>query len=197
MSNIKLTIDGIEYELVEKPKNNSTTETQFVRIPGGGSIRTFEMAITPVTIGQYKQHLGYASSVFHKGPDNHPMTDVSWYDAKAYCDARGYRLPTDAEWEYACRFGAFYPSLGELYEFAVYGQTEKKAVMTKKPNNLGLYDMLGQVYEWTSTEEGSERVIRGGSWDSDARYVRSAYRLASVPSDDWDGLGFRCARDVK
>lgn len=103
---------------------------------------------------------------------NEPKISVSWYDAIRFCNERskraelplaykidgevvtltghtgGYRLPNEAEWEYACRAGTTGPRYGELDEIAVYGASKVAPVKTKKPNAFGLYDMLGNVWEW-------------------------------------------------
>jgi formylglycine-generating enzyme required for sulfatase activity len=107
-----------------------------------------------------------------------------------------YRLPTEFEWEWAA-FG------GEDFEYAGCTNWEKVAwcqpnsegkahpVGQKKPNGYGLYDMSGNVWEWTSTKEGSYRVYRGGGWFLDPRYARVAFRNGNDPSVRGGGLGFR------
>jgi sulfatase modifying factor 1 len=112
--------------------------------------------------------------------------------------ASGYRLPKEAEWEVAARAqlpGSEYRArYGEIGDIAWYGGNSgmrTHPVRGKAPNAWVLYDMLGNVWEWTGDLEGSNRVIRGGSWDSDARPVRAAYRLWSGPAGRLDYLGFR------
>jgi len=124
------------------------------------------------------------------------------------------RLPTEAEWEYACRAGttgARYGKLGEVAWYEDNSDGETHRVGTKAPNAWGLYDMLGNVWEWcqdwhgsypsgpvtdpTGPSTGSYRVYRGGSWDFDAGGVRAAYRGGDSPGYRNGYLGFRVARD--
>ncbi|MEO1699962.1 MAG: formylglycine-generating enzyme family protein [Planctomycetota bacterium] len=161
----------------------------------------------------------------------HPVTRVSWKDIQAFMHelnerpgVDAFRLPTDAEWEYACRGG----TEGEHYgidlglvvgDVAWYlgnsgGQTHR--VGLKLSNRFGLYDTLGNVDEWVAdaatydvdtgevrgdfggvdawSRSGEERVIRGGSWGAPPQYVRAAYRDALLPGGRDDDLGFRLAR---
>ena len=168
--------------------------------------------------------------------ENFPATFVSWNDATAFCQrltdtdhkngklpaGESYRLPTEAEWEYACRagattvysFGDDETQLGEVILFDDNaddaGEQYAHAVGLKKPNPWGLHDMQGNVWEWCSDwyddslpggtdpvgpEGGSYRVLRGGSWRRYPDACRSAYRRSSAPSRRNDGdLGFRVAR---
>jgi formylglycine-generating enzyme required for sulfatase activity len=149
----------------------------------------------------------------------------SWNSVTANWNANGYRLPTEAEWEYACRAGTttvynlgntwsgnwgWYADSGGYFSFGTH------EVGKKTPNAWGLYDMHGNVWEWvwdwygmlgtsavsnpTGPSTGSNRVLRGGNWDSVARYLRSAYRGSNYPDDrgdPWDmyiSLGFRVVR---
>jgi formylglycine-generating enzyme required for sulfatase activity len=150
-----------------------------------------------------------------KGPDR-PVENVSWDQCQEFvrrlnarCEGLELRLPAEAQWEYACRAGTDTPRYRQdLNEIAWYGDNsneESHPVGQKVPNDWGLYDTLGNVFEWcedvwtddyNANREGAasaHRVIRGGSWDYDARLVRAAFRLNSEPSDRYDYLGFRCA----
>jgi len=152
---------------------------------------------------------------------NLPVTNVSWYDCQAFFKKlnasvdRGYRLPTEAEWEYACRAGTDTAySFGELI-------TEKNANFDSKigkpvsvgsysPNAFKLHEMHGNVCEWCGDwfndypsvatadpigpETGKYLVIRGGSFDFIPSSTRSAYRETSLPSSQYNYLGFRLAR---
>ena len=159
---------------------------------------------------------------------NHPVDSVSYDDAVEFCKklselpdekkvGRVYRLPTEAEWEYACRAGSKTAlSIGEsakfLGDYAWFDANCKKQthpVGEKKPNTWGLYDMRGNVWEWCSDwygeypkgavnnpigpEQGSIRVFRGGSWFNLPAICRSAIRDGNTPSIRFDGLGFRVA----
>lgn len=144
--------------------------------------------------------------------DDQPVVRVTWNDAQAFCawlskkEGKKYRLPTEAEWEYACRAGTktrFYngdddATLGEVATIGYYTTTP---VGQHKPNAFGLFDMHGNVYEWCEDlyEKGnSGRVIRGGGWDwCDNRLnCRSAWRGWQEPSKRLNYLGFRVARDL-
>ena len=186
--------------------------------------KPFKMGIHEVTQAQYEQVMGVNPSGF-KGADN-PVEMVSWDDAVEFCrrlselpaeKAAGnvYRLPTEAEWEYACRAGtttkySFGDDESELGDYAWYGvNSDQKThpVGSKKPNAWGLYDMHGNVFEWcqdrygdypsgsvtdpTGPAVGSFRVSRGGSWLYSAGSCRSAYRGRDYPSDCSLNLGFR------
>lgn len=144
------------------------------------------------------------------GKDTHPVVNVSWDDAQAFCQKlsalRGldgstralapFRLPTEWEWEWAAAGGVrvdgqVTPNTGWSSENSG-GDTHP--VGGKDPNNLGLYDALGNVWEWTESGWESNRVYRGGCWYSDPRNARVAIRGRSGPDDDCDFLGFRLAR---
>ena len=145
-----------------------------------------------------------------------PVEQVSWDDCQEFCRkvGGGLRLPTEAEWEYACRAGASGPfaGTGVLKEMGWYGDNsggKTHQVGSKKPNAWGLCDMHGGVWEWcqdwyggdypvdaatdpTGSAAGDFRAIRGGSWWSfPSRLCRSAYRLGHVPGCRSEDLGFR------
>lgn len=182
--------------------------------------RPFEMMVTPVTQALWQFVMGNNPSYF-KGPDL-PVEKVSWDDAQEFIQklnqmlgTDSLRLPTEAEWEYACRAGttgARYGKLGEVAWYEDNSDGETHRVGTKAPNAWGLYDMLGNVWEWcqdwhgsypsgpvtdpTGPSTGSSRVNRGGSWNHDAGYVRAAFRGGNSPGNRSGGVGFRLARSV-
>ena len=153
--------------------------------------------------------------------DNYPMYYVSWHDAQAFCEklsqltGRTYKLPTEAQWEYAARggnksHGYKYSGSNNLSSVAWYdsnSSSQTHAVKQKQPNELGLYDMSGNVWEWcrdwygdyTSSSQrnphgpssGSFRVLRGGSWLYDAQYCRVSIRFSITPSFSCYNYGFR------
>jgi formylglycine-generating enzyme required for sulfatase activity len=129
--------------------------------------------------------------------------------------ATGYRLPTEAEWEYAARAGTTTPRYGTLDQIAWYSSNSGSAthpVGQKTANAWNLYDMLGNVWEWTQDwkgdysagsqtdpqgpASGSSRVIRGGGWDDVASYARAGYRYYDPPDDRDYFLGFRPLRSL-
>ena len=196
--------------------------------------KAFYMQTTEVTQGQWKAVMGtepWKGKSYGKERSDYPAVYVSWDDAVAYCkklsekEGKTYRLPTEAQWEYACRagtkttrsFGNNENALGDYawYEKNAYSVGEKYAhqVGLKKPNAFGLYDMHGNVFEWchdyygedyyqqspekdpTGPTSGSSRVLRGGSWYHNSRFTRSALRI-SLGAGSHYGLGFRLVREL-
>ena len=137
------------------------------------------------------------------GLEKYPVVHIAFEDAETYAKWARKRLPTEAEWEYACRAGTttrycFGDNAWDLREYAWFrdnrGLTKTThAVGEKLPNGWGLYDMYGNVYEWCSDVEGSERVHRGGCFDSDAADCRSADRSSGDPTFRSLIIGFRVA----
>jgi len=186
------------------------------------TLQDFEMSAMPVTQAQYEAVMGNNPSRF-KGEDL-PVESVSWHDARKFCEmlskktGRDYRLPSEAQWEYACRAGStkrycFGDDESQLADYAWYAKNSESTtypVGKKKPNNWGLYDMHGNVWEWCldhwhesyrnapndgsawqTADEGSGRVIRGGSWSGSAESCRCSYRGWFSPGDRSGYLGFR------
>ena len=146
-----------------------------------------------------------------------PVENVSWNNCQQFCAKTNLRLPTEAEWEYACRAGVRKPTYGDLDDIAWFGKNSSVTthiVGKKLPNALGFYDMLGNVFEWCSdiygkgyykscedgvvdpkgASEGSNRVLRGGYWVSYSNNCRSSSRLNIAPDNRFIYLGFRVAR---
>lgn len=183
---------------------------------------------TEVTQKQWQAVMGSNPSYF-KG-ENLPVENITWFEAQEFIKKLNlmggdikYRLPTEAEWEYACRAGSphrfsFGNSVSELGRYAWYeensgGRTHPVAAL--RPNPWGLYDMHGNVWEWcldrgawkkgvvTDTyvdnvknpvsTQGTDRINRGGSWSFHARFCRSAYRYCNAPGSRLNSIGFRLA----
>lgn len=180
----------------------------------------FELQTTEVTQAQWEAVMGDNPSKI-KGIDL-PVDNVSWDQCQEFIsflnDAapdRNYRLPTEAEWEYACRAGTEFGLYGERDEISWYNENSKNtshAVGQKKPNAWGLHDMLGNVSEWCAdwyadyTPEplsdpkgpstGFIRIVRGGDWTTQPWNLFSFTRFSSYPDMSANGLGFRLARSV-
>jgi len=178
----------------------------------------FYMGVHEVTQEQYEKVIGSNPSKF-KGP-KHPVENVLWDDAQTFCKKLSemdrnmtYRLPTEAEWEYACRAGtttAFYWGnlLDEKFVWCGKGSGGKSQdVGLLQPNAWGLYDMSGNVWEWCSDWYGAyptgdqidpkgaatslRRVLRGGCWYVDPKHCRSAVHDSHIPGNRSSGIGFR------
>jgi formylglycine-generating enzyme required for sulfatase activity len=200
------------------------------------NLPAFEMMTTEVTQGMWEEVMGtsiqdqqrlseYDSGLLGTG-GGYPMYFVSWYDCLDFIDAlnamdpaHSYRLPSEAEWEYACRSGtatAFYWGSTMNWSFCWCDDNSgglMHPVGQKQPNAWGLYDMSGNAWEWCqdcwhddyngAPENGASwelpwseyRVFRGGSWFNESLYSRSAYRYAYEPDVRYY-VGFRLARSV-
>jgi formylglycine-generating enzyme required for sulfatase activity len=202
----------------------------------------FFLGVHQVTQGNYQALMGNNPGRF-RGPNGLPVENVSWLDAVGFCNklsereslspfyhidsaeatfagGNGYRLPTEAEWEYACRantatlfpFGDRLSRLNEHAWFIGNAGNTTHLVGEKLPNAWGFFDMLGNVWEWcadgydekyfassppadpVTVTKASSRVVRGGSWDNDSRNCRSAERYKFVTGLRLNNLGFRVAR---
>ncbi|MGE0681675.1 MAG: formylglycine-generating enzyme family protein [Candidatus Binatia bacterium] len=181
--------------------------------------RGFWLFDTPCTQALWQAVMDANPSEF-KGA-NRPVEQVSWEDCQEFIaklnerfPGLALRLPSEAEWEYACRAGTSTARYAEDVDAIAWYDKNSKGethpVKQKQPNPWGLYDMLGNVAEWCHdgqrkytkasqvdplgpTDPGASRVIRGGHWVWVARDVRSAFRSALLPGDRYDDLGFRCA----
>jgi len=190
----------------------------------------FFLGATDVTQGQYEAVTGTNPSSFPAAGRDAPVESVSWVEAMAFCQKlnaleqaagrmpEGYTftLPTEAQWEYACRAGTTGPYAGDLDAMAWYNQNSADTthpVGTKRPNAWGLYDMHGNVRQWcldwyvdslpggavtdpTGPASSNGRVQRGGCWNVDAQRCRSAYRRGGGPNAHDEKVGFRVALSV-
>jgi formylglycine-generating enzyme required for sulfatase activity len=153
---------------------------------------------TEVTQQAYSRVTGTNPSRY-RGPSL-PVDQVSWNNAQRYCAAIGMRLPTEAEWEYAARGGSANSRYGPLESIAWYdgnSQDKTRPAGQKNPNAFGLYDMLGNVWEWVQDSHEANRdmrILRGGSFFNVARDLRVSNRLWALPDTAHRNMGFRCAR---
>lgn len=185
---------------------------------------SFFIACFPITQGQYQLVCGNNPSQFSDA-ENLPVENVSWFDAKLFCEKLStltqshFRLPSEAEWEYICRAGAtteyfFGDNAQDLGNYAWYdlNSNEQTApVGLKAPNPWGIYDLVGNVWEWcedvwhgdyqnaptdgsswmTNQETQLRRCVRGGAWNMDAFRCRSSYRSYDWNDTKTNRLGFR------
>ena len=207
------------------------------------TVAPFALGVYEVTQAQFEAIMGYNPS-YNVGP-NKPVEQVSWYDAVRFCNrlslldgldpayqidpvegykltlgANGYRLPSEAEWEYAARAGTTTDTYaGDLMTregqdtnldriaWYLYGEPDgyTREVGGKEPNAFGFYDILGNVFEWTEDWYASYdglsapepiKVLRGGAMDSWAYYNRVSYRYRLHPSYTSYNIGFRIARSI-
>ncbi|MGW5259321.1 formylglycine-generating enzyme family protein [Microbispora sp. NPDC004025] len=216
--------------MIRVPAGRILLRDEGTRTSWVGVVGDFLLAPFPVTRELYRSVTGEAA-VDAAGPHT-PITEVSWIDAVRFCnrlsevmgltpcyaigddpnaqdvvcdwDADGYRLPSEAEWEYACRAGTTGVRYGELDEIAWYRENSAGRVHdvgTRKPNAWGLYDMIGNVWEWCwdvydASVYGPYRVFRGGGAHDLPRACRASCRRKSHPTLRIDDLGFRVARSV-
>ena len=187
-------------------------------------VSPFFLCETPCTVGSWEEFAKRAGlEALPQGHPDEPKVEVSWLEARSWCEAVGLRLPSEAEWELACRagglgsFGAWVGGEGEelLGEgwFLENMDDVLMPVADLKPNAWGLYDMHGNVWEWCEDEAGADdeggalsrlpaqaptgalrRVCRGGDWLRSLSRYASEYRLLIDPGHRFETLGFRPAR---
>jgi formylglycine-generating enzyme len=215
------------------------------------TIKTFEISKFEVTVWEWKQYTKTNKLKMPLKPewgwqDNYPINGITWEEAISYCNwlskkeklqpvyskqgpnyvcnfkANGYRLPTEAEWEFAAKGGIKskgYKFSGgnnanEVAWHKAISKNSPHTVGTKLPNELGIYDMSGNVWEWCwdwynkdyykiekgdnpkGPEMGERRTVRGGSWDSQVNYLRPANRISTPPNKTHEFYGFRVARTI-
>ncbi len=225
-------------KLLEEAKTHGLSERNIGRVPSEAPkhrvriTKPFYLGLCEVTQAEYERVMGSNPSQY-AGDPNRPVEMVDWEAASMFSRILGelpqertvqavYRLPTEAEWEYACRAGTttnWYCGDDQftLGEYAWFGSNAGEAthpVRQKKPNAWGLFDMHGNVYEWcrdwfgseyygaspledpVGLSLGSERVLRGGGWSGDAYRSRAAYRAGNVTNHRFGSLGFRLVRAI-
>ncbi len=214
-------------------------------LPHDVSIRwPFEIQATEVTQAEYEALIGKNPSHNKACGGRCPVEMVSWYEAVHYCNelsrrrklslcyveaganisfkgvhCGGYRLPTEAEWEYAARAGtrgARYGNLADVAWYDLNSKLESHPVGSRKPNRWGLYDTLGNVAEWVwdwqapydkpgdaplvdpvGAASGDNRLFRGGAYRWSGHEARAAFRNAYGPGNKVEWIGFRCARSLR
>ncbi len=179
----------------------------------------FYLDLKEVSVGEFRRFKPSYRPAFTG--DGMPAANITWEEAKAYCNSKGKRLPTEAEWERACKgVEADIYSYGKTYD-PERGRTgltlrERSApVGSYKPGNAGLFDMSGNVWEWCSDwygrdyykegenrnpkgpAKGQQHVLRGGAWFSNAHYARCTHRPGNIGKKRDPSFGFRCARDFE
>jgi eukaryotic-like serine/threonine-protein kinase len=210
-------IEGCDFKMGDGQDDDNPVHTV--------KLDSFKISAKLITQAQYEAVMNTNPSKF-KGP-NKPVENVSWRDAMMFCErltketGNEYTLPTEAQWECACRAGSmtkycFGDSDDELGEYAWYNKNSEGTthpVGEKKQNDWGLYDMHGNVWEWCRDRyekkyyndpkagdnpegpvNGSLRVLRGGGWRFSAEFCRSAIRDRGDPAFAFDSLGFRVVR---
>lgn len=183
--------------------------------------RAFELQKTETTQAEWRAVMG--SNPSHFRGDDKPVESVSWNDVQTFIarlnarsDGYRYRLPTEAEWEYAARAGAVLETSAEAGKLGFHAGNsglETRAVRSMPPNAWGLFDMRGNVWEWVSDwyrdygpaalvdpvggSKGTLRVMRGGGWHSTADALRATFRLGAPPEFRNSALGLRLARELR
>jgi len=219
---------AIKDQMVEIPIGKIELRDDRTKQKWSVEIKPFMLGKFPVTQELYFDVTKEEPSTF-KG-SKHPVETITWKETVCFCNALsiqtglnpcytileenqeitfditadGFRLPTEAEWEYACKAGTKGIRYGELNKIAWFKDNSEKTTHTvgqKEPNVWGLYDMLGNVWEWCSdiydeNVYGSYRVFRGGGWCDEERSVMATTRRRSHPIKfKIDDLGFRLARN--
>jgi formylglycine-generating enzyme required for sulfatase activity len=187
--------------------------------------RAFYMQTTPVTQAQWARAMG--PNLSHFRGETLPVEQVTWMDAVEFCkrlsqmEGKKYHLPTEAQWEYACRAGTTTryntgdseAALAEAGWYSANSGNQTRPVGTKSPNKWGIFDMHGNVWEWCHDVHGeypaaavtdptgpeqkpsASRVLRGGAWYIEAASCRSACRICNTPDIRYNVVGFRVVMD--
>ncbi|WP_172679217.1 formylglycine-generating enzyme family protein [Paenibacillus pini] len=214
--------------MIHIPKGEIRLRDDRIKHTWNVEIKPFLLSKYPVT-QEFYFAVTQQSPSFCKG-EQHPVENVSWNDAVYFCnllsrelelkeyysissdgkdvscdlEANGYRLPTEAEWQYACIAGTTQVRYGEIDDIAWYKENsgdQTHEVGNKESNAWGLYDMLGNVWEWCwdvydEKVYGSYRIFRGGGWCDPERGCLATNRRRGHPTFSIDDLGFRIAKSL-
>ncbi|WP_327319744.1 formylglycine-generating enzyme family protein [Streptomyces sp. NBC_01235] len=217
---------GTQYRMIAVPPGRVTLSDRRTHRSWAVEVAGCQLGEYPVTRELYARVTGRSAD--GAGGDRLPAESVSWWDAVHFCNtlslregltpvydvraegeavawdalADGYRLPTEAEWEHACRAGTDGPRYGPLGDIAWYRENSGERIREvggRLPNPWGLHDMLGNVWEWCwdlydPEVYGTYRVLRGGGWFDEHWSCRASVRRRSHPTFRVDDVGFRLAR---
>ncbi len=218
----------VEDAMIAVPAGRVTLSDRRTRRRWSVELAPYHLAAFPVTQARYAQVTGERPGAARG--DRLPVESVSWWDAVRFCNAMsqheglapaydiragsedvewdlsadGYRLPTEAEWEHACRAGTTGPRYGPLDDIAWYRANSDERIHEvggRQSNPWGLYDMLGNVWDWCwdiydIEVYGTYRVLRGGGWFDQHWSCRASVRRRGHPNFQVDDVGFRVARSV-
>ena len=247
--NFMVKVEGGTFKMGSKDSDNSADNDE--QTEHTVTVKDFELCKFEVTVWQWKQYVKANKLKMPEKPtwgfqDNYPINNITWEEAVSYCNwlskkekltpvytqqgpnifcnfnANGYRLPTEAEWEYAAKGGnkakdtkfSGSTSVNDIAWHKANSKGTPHTVGTKLPNEIGIYDMSGNVWEWCwdwynkdyyKIEDGNNpkgptmgerKSVRGGSWDSKINYLRPANRISTIPSKTHEFYGFRVARSI-
>jgi formylglycine-generating enzyme required for sulfatase activity len=217
-------IPGGTYQMGSTSGNSDEQPVRFV------TLKPFWISKYEVTVKDYRSYCAIIGSSLPQAPpwgwhDSDPIVNVTWNDAVRYCQwmdsttGKGVRLPTEAEWEIAARGGSkskgyAYSGSSNIDRVAWYYSNSGKTVHpvgSKIANEIGIFDMSGNVWEWCSDwygqysavvqsdphgpASGTSKVIRGGSWINDESICRVSLRSYTIPTGSGNGLGFRIVQE--